>query len=162
MNTQARLRPILALALTLGAFGMAGCAESSPGDGSGGAGQSEAGAETFEISGYIRLNPLILSVDQILAGIGAECFGEGRYKQWTTGAPVTVLSVSGAVVAEGTMGRGSFPDDPNAAAGCYFPISIDDVPTGEGPYSIKLVDGSADEEFTEDELREPIEVRAGF
>lgn len=109
------------------------------------------GPKTFEAAGNVTLT------DSGNEGLGGgACQGAGGYSDMVEGGQVVVTDASGKTVAVGSLGAGHHGGGYGA---CVFPFTVEDVPSGVGPYSVEVTHRGKIA-FTEDEASD-IELTLG-
>lgn len=94
----------------------------------GGGSDSPAKTKTFVASGSIQL----YATGNVDTGDG--CYGSNGYDDIRPGAPVVVKDAAGKQLALGKLGQG----DTGKYRTCVFDFTVDDIPSGKGPYSVEV------------------------
>jgi hypothetical protein len=95
------------------------------------AGSSPKGAPSpFTVAGDITLD----SYDGVLKVTGGVCTGQNGYDDMSAGAQVVVADATGKTIAVGALESGVS----ESGSKCRFPFSIENVPEGEGPFSVQV------------------------
>ena len=86
--------------------------------------------DTFDVKGSLTL------YDDANSLLGNPCRGSGGFADLYPGSPAVVVDASGTKLALGklTSGRG----DGGGLRKCRLSFTVRDVPTGEGPYALKI------------------------
>lgn len=87
-----------------------------------------AAAKTFSVKGDITL------IDSGVNYAGTECYGTGGYDDMRGGTQVVVKDAAGTTVAVGALETGI----KQSSVECYFPFTVDDVPSGSAVYSLEV------------------------
>lgn len=97
----------------------------------------------------------------------AECRGKAGYEDLHEGAKVVVADSTGKTIAIGQLGTGKSETVGGSSSGsvvrlvaCRFPIEVRDVPDGGKFYRVTVTHRGA-QEYTRDQLREPISLTLG-
>lgn len=70
---------------------------------------------------------------------GGDCSGYGDgYGDIVPGASVTVYDSAGAVVATGSLGKGTLPEGSTSSVPCSFPVTVPGVPKGAKFYQVEV------------------------
>lgn len=102
----------------------------------------------YAIRGSLKL------VDSNLGGTDSNCYGTGGYSDIQAGMPVTIRDGQGKILATGSTGSGSHPNDETyGSVQCVFNFQLENIPKADF-YSIEVGHrGQLNYSFTEMEKR---------